>query len=467
MSNISTELKRKMIAREFSHFRVPNSNISLITRIKGKVTIDMLKGALEKAQKRHKLIRAHISYDESQNPLFVSNGIIDIPIKVINRGSDDQWVQEILKEHHIPFDFEKGPLIRFLLLQSTQVSDLIIFCQHIICDGMSLTYLARDIISYMGDPNKEVEILPDPPLPVGKNIPSTVKPSPLIKIFGKKIIKMWKKDEILFDAEDFKNLHQAYWDYYEYKVHLLSLTEKQTKGLVEQCRKEGVTVNTALITAFFLAQYEVYGEIRPYMKKIASAVNIRNRLLKPAGELLGFYASGLQLQAKYKKGRSFWEFAKIFHEQLKKQLDEKKDLSNVLNTEMLPPTMLQGQIFAAFSKLIKPGQSRYEKLSAFSKNEKNVLIKSIKKRLKKGIAMGQIMTNLGRIDFPLKYGRLELQEMILMPSCSPYTEIVLGVVTCNEKLNITINHMESTISTDTMKKITASVINQLYEIINL
>jgi NRPS condensation-like uncharacterized protein len=76
----------------------------------------------------------------------------------------------------------------------------------------------------------------------------------------------------------------------------------------------------------------------------------------------------------------------------------------------------------------------------------------VKKKLSKGFAMAQIMTNLGKTGFPEKYGDLILKNLILMPSCSPYTELVLGVVTHGGKLTITLNHMEESISSEKILK---------------
>lgn len=465
MSKTSLELRRKMVAREMGHVRIPNSNISLIIRIKGKVTREMVKLALNKAQIRHNLLRVHLEFDEEQEPWFVGNGIIDFPIKVMKRESDDQWAKEILIEHKIPFEFEKGPLIRFFLLQGSETSDLIIFCQHIICDGMSLTYLARDILTYMGDPNIKVESPPEPPLPVKENIPEGIKPSAMIKIFGGKIAKMWAKDEILFDEEDFLNIHKVFWDRYEYKVHLLSFTDKDTTKLAERCRENGVTVNSTLAAAFALAQEKVHGEIRPYMKKLASAVNLRDKLINPVGELLSFCASGIETKPKFKKGISIWELSKVLKDAMKKQFKARKELSGVLSAEIMPSSFIRSSFFAAYAKYVTPEQSRYKKMSEFAANKKNILIKSIGKRLKKGTVLGQIMTNLGRLNFPTVYGDLELEEIIFMPSGSPFTEIVLGIVTMNGKLNITANHMESTINSEKMRQIIVYVNKLINEIL--
>ena len=67
--------------------------------------------------------------------------------------------------------------------------------------------------------------------------------------------------------------------------------------------------------------------------------------------------------------------------------------------------------------------------------------------------MAQLMTNLGKTGFPEKYGNLTLKNLILMPSCSPYTELILGVVTHGGTLSITLNHMEESISSEKILKI--------------
>ena len=55
---------------------------------------------------------------------------------------------EIKNELKHRFDFEKGPLIRFTLLNQTETT-LIINCHHAICDGLSLMYLFKDIMKIL------------------------------------------------------------------------------------------------------------------------------------------------------------------------------------------------------------------------------------------------------------------------------------------------------------------------------
>lgn len=57
---------------------------------------------------------------------------------------------------------ESGPLVRFVLVYSPQVSDLIIFAAHAICDGIALANLVRDILICYGEPNNPLSVIYPP-----------------------------------------------------------------------------------------------------------------------------------------------------------------------------------------------------------------------------------------------------------------------------------------------------------------
>ena len=444
--------KRKLNQRERTHSKVPNSNISMIATILGNVSIDELKKVIKKMQQRHPILNAYLNH-EGKALFLLANRSLEISLKVIKRISDDQWRDEIIQQHKIPFEMEQGPLIRFILLHSPDISDLIIFCQHTICDGMSLAYLARDIMVYLGDPQKKVELLPPAPLVNEDNIPSDIKPSSVMRIFSKTINKKWEKSELLFNYDDFYALHDVYWDNYTYKAHLYELSKEDTKALIMACRKNGVTVNTAMMIAFAIAQNQLNPESPKYLQNISFAVNLRDLLNNPAGEQFGFFAGGMQLNFKYSDQKDFWEAAKKIHLKATPNKARKQALVGTLNAFALSPTLYEAQIFAAFGALIPSTSKSYDKIQAFLSDKKNIVNKIVKKKLSKGFAMAQIMTNLGKTGFPEKYGDLILKNLILMPSCSPYTELVLGVVTHGGSLSITLNHMEESISSEKILKI--------------
>ena len=75
--------ERKVTGAErfFSHS--PFSVVTMVARIKGNVTREMLESAVAKVQQRHVLLRVRIKEDETHAPWFTSVGIQEIPIEVL------------------------------------------------------------------------------------------------------------------------------------------------------------------------------------------------------------------------------------------------------------------------------------------------------------------------------------------------------------------------------------------------
>ncbi len=290
--------ERKVSPLEHLFSRSPYSIVTVVARIKGNVSESMARNAVSKVQQRHTNLRVRIEEDNDHTPWFTSEGVKEITVEIVPRESDDHWIKVHQEASRIPFDFDARPAIRFILVQSPRISELIILCHHIICDGLSLAYLARDLMVHLGDPAREVEVLPDP-LPIDlNNLPNDVSQSGLVKYFINRINRKWEADKVFFDQEDYRNLNEAYWLHFDHKMSSVELSEAQTLALVDRCRKEGVTVNSALTTAFVGAQHFVQG-VQPFHSSIAVAGNVRDRLPSPAGEAMGFYAG--VVMPKYKE----------------------------------------------------------------------------------------------------------------------------------------------------------------------
>ncbi|MCP4284069.1 MAG: hypothetical protein GY792_06415, partial [Gammaproteobacteria bacterium] len=165
---MSNNLAAKKYERKITHLerlftRSPFSLVTMVARIKGEVSEDRLTQAISKVQLRHTNLRVRIREDQDHVPWFTSEGVGEIPVEIVPREADDHWIKVHQEASKAPFEFEKRPAIRFILVHAPTVSELIILCHHIICDGLSLAYLARDVMMHLGDPSREAEVLPDPP----------------------------------------------------------------------------------------------------------------------------------------------------------------------------------------------------------------------------------------------------------------------------------------------------------------
>ena len=451
----SYERKLTPIERLFTHS--PYSTVTVVARIRGTVSKSMLRDAVSKVQQRHPNLRVRILEDDEGDPWFRSEGAKDIPVKIVPRKSDDHWSDVVRESCQIPFDFDVRPAIRFILVQSPTTSELIILCHHIICDGMSLAYLARDLMDHLGDPAREVEVLPDP-APIDRdNIPQDVSMNALVKYFINRINRKWKKVKVVFDQEDYTTLNRAYWMNYQHQLASIELSEAQTSELVDRCRTEKVTVNSALSAAFVGAQTIVQDQA-PHHPSVGVAGSLRDRLQRPVGEVMGFYAGIVTRKFEYNLGSGFWENARRFHQQVRPLFTNKNLFKDLLTWCYLDPTILEAIPFKKLGGLVPQKASRYQKLSAFAARDD--VVQSILKRDKMEsldrITMGTAVTNLTRLDFPTRYGALELERLIMKPGGAfplANVNLVLGAVTCAGRFSLLVEYVEGSIDSASMEMI--------------
>jgi hypothetical protein len=461
------ECERRVTAAERFFARSPFAIVTMVLRIKGHVSEEMLRRAVTRVQQRHALLRVRIETGADHAPWFRSEGVQEIPIEIIPRESEDGWIEIHAQASRVPFEFETRPAIRFVLVQAPALSELIILCHHIICDGMSLAYLARDLMVRLGEPDREVEVLPAP-FPIDlSNVPEEVSQPGLVKFLIGRMNREWAKDAAYFDQEDYRTLTEAYWANYHHELFSIELSEAETSALVTRCRKEKVTVNSALTAAFSGAQSFVQGK-KPYHAKTVIAADLRDRLPHSPGEGMGMYAGGVELKLRYNHKRGFWENARQFHRGIQPALTNKKLFSAILNWLYLDPTISEAMSFKKLGGLVPPESARYEKLSAFSEREDVVLrlLQRDKLETLEAKYWGTAVTNLGRLEFPRAYGVLELDRLIMQPGGGiplANANLVLGAVTCSDKLSLVAEYAEEAVDTATMRQVKDKAMEYLFE----
>jgi NRPS condensation-like uncharacterized protein len=459
--------KREISAWERMLNWSPFSVVSMVTRVKGKITIEMLRNAVDKVQQRHTLLRVRLELDENQTPWFTSDGISKIPIEIVHRENDDTWIEEYDKACLQPFDFYKSPLIRIYLIQNQDISDIMMFCHHVICDGLSLAFLARDLMEHLGNPELEPEILADPLPLTRKNIPEEHKLSSVISWVLKRINQKWEQEKILFDQMDYLNLHKTYWENFTHRTISIELSEAQTERLVNNCRREGVSVNSAIAAAFIGAQNIVLGQ-KPHLTKAGIGVSLRKYLQPPIEEEIGFYATVVYPKFKYDLKNGFWDNARAFHKKVTKLYTAKNFFQDSLSFTSLAPSLMEARNYKLLGGLVPSNFSRYDKISSFSKRDDVLLslLKREKAESVKNFIMGTAVTNLTRMNFPQKYGDLELERLIVHPGAGfPLTTVnlVIAAVTCVNKLSLLVECAEENIDLDSVLNIKEIALELLLE----
>jgi hypothetical protein len=449
--------ERKVTPYERLFRRSPFSTVTLVAHISGCVPEDALEHAVAAVQRRHTNLRVRIVEDAAGNPWFTSAGVGEIPVRVVPRESGDHWISVVREAAQVPYEFGSCPSIRLILVRSEDQSDLVIACHHIICDGLSLAYLARDLMLHLGDPSREVEVLPDPPIVARDNIPADVSVNAVVRFLINRMNGKWAPQRVRFDQQDYEDLCAAYWRRYEHRLLPIEVPEGQTSALVKRCRSEGVTVNSALTAAFVGAQVEVQGR-RDHHSDIAVAGSLRDRLREPVGEAMGFYAGVVRTKHRYDPRRRFWDNARSLHRELRPQYTDRNLFADALMWSYLDPTILEAINFKRLGGLVPETAARYAKLSGFG--NRSDVVRSLLKRERmdslETIAMGTAMTNLTRMDFPRQYGALELERLILKPGGAfplANVNLVVGAVTCAGKLSLALEFVEANVSMPAAERI--------------
>lgn len=464
MSTVENKIYRRRISPlEGMFLHAPYAIVTMTARIRGSISEDLLQNAVMKVQNRHTNLRLKVEYDENGDPWFTSREVEGIPIEIIPREDDQGWMQVIRQQRLISFDFEVRPAIRFFLVQSPAISELVIFCHHLICDGLSLAFLIRDLLTVLGDPTIDLDILPDPQPIDRDNLPPGVKMNGLVNYFIKRINKQWREQKVHFDQEDYQALTEAYWSNFNHRMSLLEFTEEQTTALVGKCKKEVVTVNSALAVGLAAAQIAVQGP-QSYHAEITIAGSLRERLTQPAGEGMGFFVGAVSLKSVYKEKPGFWENVRQFNKKVQPLYTNKNLFKDPLVWSYLDPGILESLSFKMIGGMVQASSPKAEKLNSFNRRED--VISSMVKREKmdsfENVLIGTAVTNLTRMDFPRTYGALELDRLIMNPGGAyplTFVNILAGAVTCSGKLSLTLEYALERIQPGTVEKIKEELIS--------
>jgi len=434
---------RRLVNNERKFLWSPSANVTVVGRVRGDMPHESLRAALNRIPERHPLLASRVERGEDGALWFVHDPGIDIPLRVVKRASEEQWIDEIRHEMLTPWDQSRGPLIRFVLVHSPEVSEVVAFCQHAICDGTALALLLRDVLSLVADPDAQLQRLaPDFTLTEvwgGRNTKAGL--GRRVKSFAvSRINSRWRKNPVFFDREDYLSIHGAYSERFRYGSVLMELDEPHTRALTERCREHGVTVNSALTTALYAALQESTGG-GEQQRSAALPFDLRRRTSPPLGDVFCLLVGSIEVPFRYRSARSFWSNAQELHRTIVRKIERRELFESALMMELLDPTL--ADVIVSFSLLardVPPGSPRYEKMSAFANDRRSVAIEMADRFLKSLPSI--INTNLGRLDFPESYGGLELETMYFAPAGSVNVPLIVGALGVCGKLTATFNYLE-------------------------
>ncbi len=225
-------------------------NVVMVGRIRGEVNASKIRNALELLRHRHPLLSVRVEIDDESTGWYVAEGVPEFKVYVEQRQSEGQWIARVKEEFRVPFPLETGPLVRCALIHSPETSEIVLCGHHAVCDGMSLGYLLRDVLSLLAEPEKQAVESLDPPVIDSTTVPTPPSTNCLLRFVVSRINKNWSAKNIRFGEAEMRQMHEEFWKKNEQaRVLAWSMDSELTSALAERCRAEKVTVNSALWTA--------------------------------------------------------------------------------------------------------------------------------------------------------------------------------------------------------------------------
>ncbi len=418
------------------HLRLPNANVVLYGVFDTTVSKDALEKAVLFLSDKHKLLNCHIETDKENKVWFVIDKKLSPEVNTPKSKNINEIIKNELKHR---FDFEKGPLIRFTLLNQTETT-LIINCHHAICDGLSLMYLFKDITKILSGKNIQVE----PKMPVflePQNIPQRLG-NPISRLFISLINKKWRKETISFSNQLYQELHTNFWKEYKPQIIPFKFSKEETANIISQCKQNNVSVNTGLVTAFLYAEKQLF-EQKDYSSKVIITDNLRTHLKKQPGESMGYFISTVRPNLEYSEKKTFWENAQIFHKKIKRLLE--KDL-------------FKSQLIGLFS----PKFLDVMMLNLFGQREDKLVKKMIKKAAMYKLNYTFTIANLGLIEIADNLEKLKIKTLFGPMALSNAMEKYIGVLTINNELHFSICFNENIINQESILKM-KKLIPQIFD----
>jgi len=345
--------------------------------------------ALARLQEKYAMLRTAIAVDTKGTPYFhTPPSTPAVPLRIVERTSDDDWNRETLHELGTSFDITNGPLFRITWVRSADVSDIIMAFHHCMCDGGSGVALLSDLLALLDDPQAEIGKA-QAFQSIRELVPAEILDNTRARFMAKlsaALVSAGLSLGSLFIAAKKKPAPRSK----DYLIHW-KLGAEQSRALFTHCKTEGVTVNTAIGLALMEAFKAVNGGAAH--GKATCPVDIRRYMPEVKRDMLFSYGLALNISLAQSIGSGFWEKARALQAHVSKQMAK------------LDPY--------EFTMIMEASHDSVHKLRRFLTYAK--------------VGNDFMFSNMGRLDIPARYRNFTVETIysptVIGPFANPNTII--------------------------------------------
>ncbi|MBX6359021.1 condensation domain-containing protein [Pseudacidobacterium ailaaui] len=349
-------------------------NVMITARISGLLTETQIRHALRRVQEKHAILRCLV-VEEDKRPWFVmQENPVPIPIRMIERRHEDDWLDVAMQESLQPFEGSKGPLARLVWVQGKEQSELLLVCSHALCDGRSLVTLLCEILLLCDQPHADIGVR------TSMNALEEVFPA---DVWADR--RLQRRIRVKVAAAKFMlrlTRTKPAWTYGRIYRCLWTMDEDVSQKLIANCKKEGTSVFAALSIACMKAFAKVCGPER--IRKYEAPVDFRRYLPGLRSDSLFAIAPTIELSLR-KLHRialtkeNFWGLARSLKADMAARMEK-------LNSSVFP-------LFLGMEQF----HDVYDRMAAYAQS----------KRAGSKVSLSYV----GKIDLPQQYAKFRLLDI--------------------------------------------------------
>jgi amino acid adenylation domain-containing protein/non-ribosomal peptide synthase protein (TIGR01720 family) len=282
-------------------------NVSLPVHICSFVDIAAMEKALIVLMKRHPLLQTTFPRKgEKQIQQVHQNQQLDfLQIDASTYWCENELKAKVIEAHRIPFDLEKGPIMRvrwFILSDKEHI--LLLTMHHIVCDHRSLGILLQELLQIYHAQQTGIE----PNFPFIKHSYQdyvVCQKKMLSGTQGEQLWSYWQKQ--LAGNLPILNLvtdrQRPPIQTYNGAVHKFKLSSRLTSQVKEQAKSSGVTLYMMLLAVFEVLLHRYTGQ-----DDILVGSPILGRSQAEFASIVGYFANPVVMRADLSNNPSFQEF---------------------------------------------------------------------------------------------------------------------------------------------------------------
>ncbi|UJR18061.1 hypothetical protein I4U23_004961 [Adineta vaga] len=302
------------------------------------ISLEQLNGAVARLQRRHPVLRSRLQAHPTIRDWFVleEDEMLRLPVEELARKREERdsfWLQEWPKREKEPINIGE-PLAKLWLLQDPDdkedvngFREVVIMCEHAICDAQCLSNAAHELLQILSD---ETGHACEQPLPWSATIEDAIRNS-LSAVNRAFVVSRFIFSAIYTHMKNRLPIARVPFDEVNFDINEIDkychseivygvLNKEMTAKLLARCRRERVTVTSAVISAVLSATARVVPvkDGQDTIMNIGLSADARRRYVPPIpSHDMGYHASniepfGLRVSAAPKTPEDLWQLAQTY-----------------------------------------------------------------------------------------------------------------------------------------------------------